>query len=76
MHTSRCLLTLPNAEPVARIDGTEFKKKYPNLHRAYTREVTKQELDVEALKLSRPELYAQFQVRPLRMTWEPPGSPK
>lgn len=63
-------------EPVARFDSTSFRNKYPNMYRAYLREVYKQELDVEALKLSRPELYTEFQVRPLRMTWEPPGSAK
>lgn len=62
--------------PVNRFNVTEFKKKHPNMARAYMHTVSHEELDVEALKLSRPELYAEFQVRPLRIIYEPPGTPK
>lgn len=61
-------------EPTARFSTTEFKKKYPNLARAYTHTVPKEEVDVEALRLTRPEVYAEFQVRPMRVVWEPPGA--
>jgi hypothetical protein len=60
-------------EPTARFRGGDFKKKYPNLAKAFTREVPKMELDINAIKLSRPDLYAEFQVRPMRVVWEPPG---
>lgn len=63
-------------EPVDRFNSTEFKKKHPNMFQAYQRTIEKKELDVAALKLSRPELYAQFQVRPLRVTYQPPGTRK
>jgi hypothetical protein len=61
-------------EPVNRFNTTAFRRQYPNLWRAYVHTVSKEELDVEMLRLSRPDLYAEFQVRPLRVTYEPPGS--
>lgn len=60
-------------EPTARFRGGDFKKKYPNLAKAYTREVPRMELDIEAIRMSRPDLYAEFQVRPMRVVWETPG---
>ena len=57
-----------------RFNSTVFKKKYPNLYRAYVRPVTEEKFDSTLLKASRPELYREFQVRSMRVTYEPPGS--
>lgn len=56
-----------------RFNTAEFKKQYPNLYRAYMHTVTKEEVDVEMLKQSRPDIYRQFQVRAVRNVFEPPG---
>lgn len=56
-----------------RFNGTAFKKKYPALYEAYVVEKVKRELDPELLKMSQPDIYRQFQVRSMRVTFEPPG---
>lgn len=61
--------------PVNRFNATEFKRVLPNMARVYTHPVTKEELDVEMIKKARPDLYAQFQVRPMRIVYEPTGGP-
>lgn len=57
-----------------RFNSTEFRKKYPDLFRVYSREVTKTEFDAAWLKSVRPDLYREFQVRPMRVTYEAPGA--
>jgi hypothetical protein len=51
---------------VDRFRGADFKKAYPDTYRLYTttREVTS--FDVDMFRQSRPDLYAQFQVRAFR----------
>lgn len=61
-------------EPINKFSAKAFKDKYPNLYRAYITTRTVEEIDEAALKLTRPELYAEFQTRPMRVTWKPPGS--
>lgn len=56
-----------------QFNSTEFAKKYPNLYEIYKREQTKIEFDPEWLRTSRPDLYREFQVRTLRVTYTPPG---
>lgn len=50
-----------------RFNSTEFKKQYPDLHRLYMRDVSKQQFDLDSFKIARPELFEQFQVRSLRI---------
>lgn len=61
-------------EPINKFSAKAFREKYPNLYRAYITTRTVEEIDEAALKLTRPELYAEFQTRPMRVTWKPPGS--
>lgn len=49
--------------------GTEFAKAYPNFHRIYTRPITKEVFDPELLRMERPDLYAEFQSRPMNVSW-------
>lgn len=56
-----------------RFNSTAFRKKYPNLYRVYSRPVTEEKFDPDMLKASKPELYAEFQVRAMRVMYEPPG---
>jgi hypothetical protein len=50
--------------------GGDFKREMPDTARFYTREVSRKTLDVEWLKVNRPELYEQYKVRSMRSTWE------
>jgi hypothetical protein len=59
-------------EPKDQFNGTAFKAAYPNLAKIYTRPVTVEKLDVEALKAEHPERYREFQVRALVNSWVPP----
>lgn len=63
-------------EPTARFNGSAFKKQYPNLSKAFMHTVEKSEWDLDLLRKSRPDLYAQFQVRPILVKYEPPGALK
>lgn len=56
-----------------QFNGTEFKKQYPNLYHTFSREMTETKLDTEWLRQARPDLYRQFQVRTLRVTYNVPG---
>lgn len=56
-----------------RYNTTAFTKKYPNLARVYTRPVTKEQLDFDLIKSARPDLAEEFQVRAMRVKYEPPG---
>jgi len=57
--------------PIDGFNSTDFKKQYPETARFYTREVTKVEFDKEALKHSKPDLYKEFQTRPMKSTYVP-----
>lgn len=59
--------------PREQFNSTEFKKKYPNLYHVYCREITKTEFDADWLKDTRPDLYKEFQVRPLIVKYTAPG---
>jgi hypothetical protein len=48
----------------------EFAKKYPDFHRLYSRDFTEKRFDPEWLKDQRPDLYEQFQVRAMRITFD------
>lgn len=61
-------------EPINGFNVTAFEKKFPHLARAYTREFTVTKVDVDLLKHARPDLYAQFRTRPMRVTWKPAPS--
>lgn len=58
---------------INQFNTTEFKKKFPDMYQVYTRTVAKEELDVEKLKKSRPDLYQEFRVRTMLVSYEPPG---
>lgn len=53
-----------------QFNSTEFKKKYPDMYRLYSRDVTEKKFDAEWLKSTRPELWHQFQVRAMRITFD------
>lgn len=57
-----------------RFNSTDFRKKYPALYEAYMVEHTRREFDADLLKHSQPDIYQQFQVRSMRISFEPPGS--
>ena len=56
--------------PEERFKTREFAKQYPDFYRLYSRDITKQQFDAEWLKDERPDLYAEFQVRAMRNTFE------
>jgi hypothetical protein len=53
-----------------RFRTTEFAKKYPDFHRLYSRDFTEKRFDPGWLKDERPELYEEFQVRAMRITFD------
>ena len=53
-----------------RFRGADFKKAYPDMHKLYTREVTKTTFDLESFRLTRPEKYEEFRVRSMKSNWE------
>lgn len=53
-------------KPINSFNEGEFKKTDPELHKLYMREVRREELDIELLKRARPDVYARYQVRPLK----------
>ena len=53
-------------KPIERFNVTEFKREYPDLHRLFTREMSKVEFDEAWFRNSRPELWQQFQVRTVK----------
>lgn len=53
-----------------RFNSTDFKKQYPDMYRLYTRDITEKKFDPEWLKQARPDLYEQFQVRAMRITFD------
>lgn len=59
-----------------RFNSTAFRRKYPNLYRAFEVAKTETKFDPDLLKVSRPDLYEEFQVRAMRVTYEPPGGKK
>jgi hypothetical protein len=60
-------------EPQNRFRSGDFKKKYPDTAKYFTREFTVQKLDTDWLQQARPELWEEFQTRAMRNTWVPPG---
>lgn len=58
-------------EPINRFNVSAFTKAYPQLARAYSREFTETRVDTDWIKRVRPDLYSQFQSRPMRVTWKP-----
>jgi hypothetical protein len=53
-----------------RFRTTDFAKKYPDFYRLYSRDFTEKKFDPSWLKDERPDLYAQFQVRAMRNTFD------
>lgn len=54
----------------ARINNfneTLFKKEHPDLHQFYTRLVEVPQFDREAFERTRPEIYAQYQTRQMKV---------
>jgi hypothetical protein len=54
----------------ARINGFnegKFKKEHPDLHRFYTHKVEVEEFDREGFERTRPEIYAQYQTRQMKV---------
>jgi hypothetical protein len=53
-----------------RFNSSEFRKQYPDMYRLYTHEVTEAKFDVDWFKKARPDLYAEFQVKAMRITFD------
>jgi hypothetical protein len=60
-------------KPVDRFKGAEFAKQYPDLSQAYMHEETKRVVDVQLLRIARPDLYSEFCSRPLSVTYKRPA---
>lgn len=58
-------------EPIENFNGTAFSRQYPDTHRFYHRDVTKKVFDKEWLKADRPDLWEQFQSRPMKNAYVP-----
>lgn len=56
--------------PIRRFAGAKFTREQPELAKFYMFPVTKEELDVELIKRTKPDLYTQYQVRQLVNGWE------
>jgi|SRR4030095_7436471 hypothetical protein len=65
-----------NGDPVffyqrqERFNSTEFRKQYPDMYRLYTREIVEKKFDPEWLRQARPDLYEEFQVKAMRITFD------
>jgi hypothetical protein len=57
-------------EPQNRFNAGEFKKSMPDTWKLFHRPITEEKFDPEWLRVARPDLYEQFQVRPMRLTFE------
>jgi hypothetical protein len=53
-----------------RFNSTAFQKQYPDMYRLYTRDITEKKFDPDWLKQARPDLYAEFQVKAMRITFD------
>lgn len=60
--------------PEKRFNEGEFKKHYPDMHKLYSRQVTEEKFDADWLARAQPEIYEQFQVRPLKIYYTAPGA--
>jgi hypothetical protein len=61
-------------ERIKKMRTSDFKKDHPDLYRIYSREITKDEFDVEWFERAQPELYREYQTRVLRNTIDIPGT--
>jgi hypothetical protein len=50
-----------------RFNTTEFRKQYPDMYKLYMKEKTVEQFDLEGFRLTRSELFEEFQVRSLRV---------
>lgn len=55
--------------PTQGFRGADFEKAYPNIYQMYCRDMSERRLDLKWLEDERPDLFAEFQSRPLRSTW-------
>lgn len=53
-----------------RFSSGEFRKKYPDMYKFYTREVTTERFDEKWFRTTRPELWEEFQSRSMLNKWE------
>lgn len=53
--------------PTDTFQGAQFAKDHPDLAAQYAREVTRQELDVAALRRERPEVWARYRSSALKV---------
>lgn len=58
--------------PIESFNSGDFKKKYPDTYRFFVHEVTKKEFDKDLLRRTRPELWEEFQTRPMKSSYVPP----
>jgi activator of HSP90 ATPase len=61
-------------EWINKMRTKELQKDHPDLYRIYTREVTKDEFDMDWFRRAQPELFRQYQTRVLRNELEAPGA--
>lgn len=50
-----------------RFNTSEFRKQYPDMYKLYLKPMQVEQFDLESFRLTRPELFAEFQVRSLRV---------
>lgn len=56
--------------PVNRFAGAKFTREQPELAQFYMFPVTKEELDVDLIRRTKPDLYQQYQVRSMINGWD------
>jgi hypothetical protein len=61
-------------ERIKKMRTADLKKDHPDLYRIYSREITKEEFDLEWFERAQPELYREYQTRVLRNTIDIPGT--
>lgn len=57
-------------EPINRLNGGAFKKAMPDTWKLFHRPITEERFDAEWLRMARPDLWSQFQVKQMRSTFE------
>lgn len=56
---------------IESFSSTEFKKKYPETYRFFVHDVTEKRFDKQWLRQSRPDLWEEFQTRPMKNSYVP-----
>lgn len=57
--------------PIESFNSSDFRKKYPDTYRFFVHEVTEKRFDKDLLRRTRPELWEEFQTRPMKSSYVP-----